>query len=115
MESTSEYSQDSEIEKEAMTIANNIISDIIDDSMTDFEKTMGIILWMLGNIEYESGWAIRDYDVKTAIETLKSRNAQYIGYMSAFYLLANAADLQVKYILGVKEPNFIISERGRKG
>lgn len=48
--------------------------------MTDFQKTMEIIKWMMFNLKMETGsQSLAYYDVKSAIDTLKSKVGTYTG------------------------------------
>lgn len=77
--------------------------------MTDFQKTMEIIKWMMFNLKMETGsQSLAYYDVKSAIDTLKSKVGTYTGQFSPFCLLANVAGVDTVYILSREEDKTII-------
>ena len=77
--------------------------------MTDFQKTMEIIKWMMFNLKMETGsQSLAYYDVKSAIDTLKSKVGTYTGYVSSLYLLANVAGVDTVYIIAREEDKTII-------
>ena len=79
-EQSTENVDSATIENEAKVLAEGIINNIVDSSMTDFQKTMEIIKWMMFNLKMETGSkSLAYYDVKSAIDTLKSKVSTYTG------------------------------------
>ena len=83
-------------EREAVNAAIAAFTDeYITDDMTDFEKEILIIKWLVENCEYESaeGWSR-----STAYSCIVEGRAQCAGYADAFLQTAKACGLDARYV-----------------
>ena len=67
----------------------------ITDDMSDFEKEIMIIKWLVENCEYEKG---ESWENSTAYSCIVKGEAQCAGYADAFLQTAKACGLEVRYV-----------------
>ncbi|MCI8764507.1 MAG: hypothetical protein HFG58_08040 [Lachnospiraceae bacterium] len=70
----------------------------IDNNMSDFEKEMQIIRWIVENCDYECSDRDDDWTYSTAYSCLVKGKACCSGYADAFLQIAKACGLSVRYI-----------------
>lgn len=63
----------------------------INDEMSDFEKEMTIIQWLVENCKYEEGYV-------GAYNCIVKKKAQCAGYADAFLQMGKACGLEVRYV-----------------
>ena len=84
--------------------AKDILRQIIDDTMTDFEKVEAMYAWMTTNIAYDYLATILNppggYNAYYAEGALLDKKAVCGGYAKAFVILANIEGIQTIHVLG---------------
>lgn len=116
-ETTKEYSTEKEEEtttkkpeiseeSDIKAIVDNILNKIIKPGMTELERALAIHDYITYNIDYDySNYLAGTIPAEsyTALGALKTGRAVCAGYALAFYELASAVDLEVKYISGTAD------------
>lgn len=89
---------------EETNVINQFKANYISAGMSDFEKEMAIIMWMVENIDYDVKWchsgsvtSARSYE---SLGALIDKVAVCDGYSKAFVKLAQACNLTVKRVSG---------------
>ena len=87
----------SDKEKETLDMASGILSEIITDSMSDYEKELAVYEWMTQNLEHDSGLLIvipqTQEDCDNPYGVLKYHNAVCVGYATTFRLFMQMLDI----------------------
>lgn len=83
--------------EEAAVMAEEIVAEETDDSMTEGEKAQALYTWLTGNVSYDrSYYSNREnmsYDSQTALGALRDKLAICGGYSNALKLLFEKADI----------------------
>ena len=70
----------------------------ITDDMSDFEKELTIIQWIVENCEYEASESRYDWSRSTAYSVMIEGKGQCAGYADAFLQMAMACGLEARYV-----------------
>ena len=73
----------------------DFIDEYITDDMSDFEKEMVMIQWLVENCKYESG---DGWENATAYSCIVNGKAQCAGYADAFLQTAKACGIEARYV-----------------
>lgn len=86
-------SQLSEEDKETLKMARDVLDEVIEDGMSDYEKEEAVYKWMVKNIGHGRGGVISrpgmDRSAFTPHDVLSSRGAVCVGYATTFRLFMN--------------------------
>ena len=86
-------SQLSSEDKETLRMATQVLDEVIEDSMTDYEKEEAVYKWMVKNIGHGRGGVISrpgmDRSAFTPHDVLLSKGAVCVGYATTFRLFMN--------------------------
>jgi|GEM_PF-5204483 len=79
----------------SVTTIDNILSLIITDGMTDFDKVTAINNYLCSTISY-------DYSLQrnTCYDAIYNGKSVCQGYANAFYMLANSAGVETEFVIG---------------
>jgi len=90
-------SQLSEEDKQTLSMASDVLDQVIEDGMGDYEKELAVYRWMVTNIGHGSGGVISrpgtDRSPFTPHDVLSSKNAVCVGYATTFRLFMNMLGL----------------------
>ncbi len=90
-------SQLSEEDKQTLSMASDVLDEVIEDGMGDYEKELAVYKWMVANIGHGSGGVISrpgtDRSPFTPHDVLSSKNAVCVGYATTFRLFMNMLGL----------------------
>ena len=92
----------SDRDKETLDMAKNVLSKIIKDDMTDYEKEEAVYLWLTKAMKPDTGILtvipISDEGADDPHDVLKNRNAVCVGYATTFRLFMQMLDIECKVI-----------------
>ncbi len=84
-------------DRETLTMASEILDEIIDDSMTPYEKELAVYEWMVENLDYDGGALVvipeTDEDSDNPYGVLKYHNAVCVGYATTFRLFMQMLEI----------------------
>ena len=73
-------------------------AEYITDDMSEFEKEIAIIKWIVENCEYEAAEDDNDWSMATAYSVMIEGKGQCAGYADAFLQMAKACGLDARYV-----------------
>lgn len=86
-------SQLSQEDKETLKMASQVLDEVLEDGMTDYEKEEAVYKWMVKNIGHGRGGVISrpgmDRSAFTPHDVLLSKGAVCVGYATTFRLFMN--------------------------
>ena len=86
-------SQLSEEDKKTLGMAKDVLDEVIEDGMTDYQKEEAVYKWLVANINHGRGGVISrpgmDRSAFTPYSVLTSRSAVCVGYATTFRLFMN--------------------------
>ncbi len=89
-------------DKETLDMAKDIISEVITDKMTDFEKEKAIYDWLTAKLKQNTGILTviptRIGDSDNPHDVLKYRSAVCVGYATTFRLFMQMLDIECKVV-----------------
>ena len=93
--------QDSKLDskqKEVLSMASDVLKDLVKEDMSDFDKEKAIYDWMVKNLRYDLG-ALQvipntQEDADNPYGTLKYHNAVCVGYATTFRLFMQMMDIE---------------------
>ena len=95
-------SQLSEEDKETLKMASDILDEVIEDGMSDYETELAVYMWMVENIGGSSSGVISrpgmNRSAFTPHDVLTSKNAVCVGYATTFRLLMNMLGMEVHIV-----------------
>lgn len=95
-------SQLSSEDKETLKMAAEVLDEVIEDGMGDYEKELAVYQWMVKNIGGSSRGVISRPGTRSSAFTphdvLISRQAVCVGYATTFRLLLNMLDIDVHIV-----------------
>lgn len=94
----------SDDEKLLLKIFNNLLDELIDENMSDYEKEWAVYHWLISNVEYDK----RHYEVPSTapresyepMGAIAGRKAICLGYATAFQLFMDALDIECITVVG---------------
>ena len=84
---------------EMKEVINDFKAEYINDDMSEFEKELAIIEWIVENCQYEKG---ENWSRATAYSCLVLGKAQCSGYADAFLQMAKACGLDARYVYNTR-------------
>ena len=89
-------------DRETLTMASDILDEIITDGMTDYEKELAVYEWMVTNLAHDSGALIiipeTGEDSDNPYGVLKYHNAVCVGYATTFRLFMQMLEIPCKVV-----------------
>lgn len=86
-------SQLSEEDKKTLSMAKDVLDEVLEDGMTDYQKEEAVYKWLVANINHGRGGVISrpgmDRSAFTPYSVLTSRSAVCVGYATTFRLFMN--------------------------
>ncbi len=86
-----------EEDRKTLEFASDILEEIIDEDMSDFEKEEAIYVWICENISDETGGTVAVPEARGIVDrpygVLQNKQAVCVGYATTFRLLANMVGL----------------------
>lgn len=99
---TGDESQLSPEDKETLKMAKDVLDEVIEDGMDDYEKEEAIYKWLVKNIGHGSGGVIgrpgMSRSAFTPHDVLLNRNAVCVGYATTFRLFMNMLGMDVHIV-----------------
>ena len=99
---TGDDSQLSSEDKETLKMASDILDEVIEDGMSDYEKERAVYQWMVKNIGGSSSGVISrpgmGRSAFTPHDVLTNRNAVCVGYATTFRLFLNMMGIDVHIV-----------------
>ncbi|MCR5636599.1 MAG: hypothetical protein K6F76_05420 [Clostridiales bacterium] len=84
-------------QKETLKMASEVLSEIITDKMSDFEKETAVYDWMTSSLQNDTGMLVvvpaTQQDCENPYGVLKYHNAVCVGYATTFRLFMQMLDL----------------------
>ncbi len=92
----------SDKDKETLDMAKDVLSKIIKDDMSDYEKEEAVYLWLTKSMKQDTGMLTviptTDEGADDPHDVLKNRNAVCVGYATTFRLFMQMMDIECKVI-----------------
>ncbi len=95
-------SQLSEEDKETLKMAKEVLDEVVEDGMSDYEKEEAVYKWMVKNIGHGRGGVISrpgmDRSAFTPHDVLISKGAVCVGYATTFRLFMNMLGMDCRIV-----------------
>ena len=89
-------------DKETLSMAKNVLKEIIKDDMTDYEKEEAVYLWLTKEMKNDTSMLTVIHESNTDVDNpygvLKNRNAVCVGYATTMRLLLQMMGIECKVI-----------------
>ena len=86
-----------EEDKKTLEVASDVLKEIIDENMSDYEKEKAIYEWICENIGHDESGTVAVPDASASVDrpigVLQSNKAVCVGYATTFRLLANMVNI----------------------
>jgi hypothetical protein len=92
----------SDRDKETLDMASSVLDEIIEDTMTPFEKEKAVYAWMTKNLQFDGGSLLvipqTGEDCDNPYGVLKYHNAVCVGYATTFRLFMQMMGIECKVV-----------------